>query len=44
MMVYWTGKQEAIMEFAFSLGLVFISAGATGYTLGWAQLEAFNRA
>ena len=32
------------MEFAFSLGLVFISAGVIGYTIGWVQLEAFNKA
>jgi len=32
------------MEFAFSLGLIFIGSGVIGYTLVWAQIAASNKA
>jgi len=31
------------MEFAFSLGLVFVGALTIGYALGWAQVTVLYR-
>jgi|LauGreDrversion2_5_1035112.scaffolds.fasta_scaffold892263_2 hypothetical protein len=32
------------MEFAFSLGLVFIGSGMMGYMVGWVQIAGANKA